>query len=477
MLIPQMIVSRSMIWSRRLPFTRLCQKRFCKLVSTLLVKNGKIATLGDHGRVLAEHAILIDQGVVKKIAPAEAFANEQHPVLDAGGKLVLPGLINAHMHFYSTFARGLYKMRPAATFNEVLQHLWWKLDKALTLEGVYISALVALLDGIRKGTTTFIDHHASPNAVRGSLQRIGEAVALSGLRASLCYEVSDRDGPNVAEEGIEENYQFIRACRRRQADGDSRLRALFGLHASFTLSDQTLARCQEKAGELDSGFHVHVAEAKSDQDQCLKEHGTSIVERFKGLGILGPQSIFAHAVHVSDAELKDIAESGTAVVHNPQSNMNNAVGAADLIRMNARGICVGLGTDAMTCNMFEEVRAAVWLQKLASGNPSAGFSEALGTLFTNNAKIADRQWTQEKLGRIEEGGAADIILVDYDPPTPLDEKSLFGHLCFGVAEASVDTTIAGGKILMKGKKLQVDIDEEQLAAHSRQLAAKVWEAF
>lgn len=445
--------------------------------SAILIKNGIIATLGENGRVLNNHAILVEGGLVSRIAPIRDFQSMPSTVLDASGKLVLPGLINAHMHFYSTFARGLYKAKPSATFNEILNNLWWKLDKALTLEGTYVSALIALIDGIRKGTTTFIDHHASPGAVRGSLGKIAEAVSATHQRASLCYELSDRDGEKVAEEGIAENLAFINECKNRESEGDTFLRALFGLHASFTLSDRTLARAVEGVAGLNTGFHVHVAEAASDEDHCRKTHNSSIVERFKRLGILGANSIFAHGVHLSQRDLDLIAESDTILVHNAQSNMNNAVGIADVVSMTEKGICVGLGTDAMTCNMFEEMRVACWLQKLGRKDPRVGFGEALGALFKNNARIAERYWRKERLGRIEEGAAADLILVDYDPVTPLDEKSLMGHLCFGVAESQVDTTIVGGRILLKNKILQLDIDEQRLAAQSRELAAKVWEAF
>ncbi len=446
-------------------------------MSRLLIKNGTIATLGQGGRVLDDHGILIENGLVRRIAPLEELSAVEAPAIDAHGKLVLPGLINAHMHFYSTFARGLYKIKPSANFNEVLRNLWWKLDRALTLEGSYVSALVALLDGIRKGTTTFIDHHASPTSVRGSLSRIAAAVQESGLRACLAYEVSDRDGPEVAKAGIEENAEFIRACQKGASNGDSLLRGLFGLHASFTLSDETLKKSAERARELNTGVHVHVAEASSDEESCRKEHGTSIVERFAKMGMLGPRSIFAHGTHLGANEIDLLAQSGTKLVHNPQSNMNNAVGIADIVNMSEKGVCVGLGTDAMTCNMFEEVRVATWLAKLNCKNPSAGFCEALGALFSNNAHIADEYWQEQKLGRIVEGGAADLILVDYNPPTPLDSRSLLGHLCFGVAESAVDTTIVGGKVLMKNKQLQLDIDEERLAAQARELSAKVWEAF
>lgn len=441
---------------------------------SLLIRGGTIVTLGEKNRVLENHGILIENGRVSKIAPLASFHDATAQTIDARGKLVMPGLINAHMHFYSTFARGLGKAAPSSDFNEVLKNLWWRLDRKLSSEDVYYSALVALIDSIRKGTTTVIDHHSSPTATRGSLGRIAQAALETGLRACLCYEVSDRAGPQAAKDGIAENVDFIRHC---QENGSDKLRALFGLHASFTLSERTLEKAADEAARLKTGFHVHTAEAESDQRHCIENFGVRVIERFRRAGLLGPKTICAHCVHIDDMEMGLLAESGTRVVHNPQSNMNNAVGIADLIKMSAKGVVAGLGTDAMTSNMLEELRAALWLQRLGSQNPSAGFNEVLSALLTANARIADAYWGGLGLGRIEQGTAADIILVDYLPPTPLSTETFAGHLFFGVAESVVDTTIVGGRVLMKNKRLELGLDEEQIAVRASELAAKLWERF
>ncbi|MEK6704473.1 MAG: putative aminohydrolase SsnA [Bdellovibrionota bacterium] len=464
--------------------------------SSLLIRNGRVVTPGANGHILEDRGnleILVQDGKISRIAPASVFSgyhgdgdipgNIPGNIIDARGKLVMPGLINAHTHFYSTFARGLYKVNPSKNFNEVLKNLWWKLDKALTLEGVYYSALIAMIDCIKKGTTTVFDHHSSPGAIRGSLTRIADAVGEAGLRACLCYEVSDRDGPKAAGQSIDENHDFIMECRRRAASGDGYLRGLFGLHASFTISDATLLKAVDVAAKAGAaGFHVHAAEAATDQEHSLKHFGVSIVERFRRAGVLGPQSMLAHCVHIDETQMNIIAETGTNVVHNPQSNMNNAVGVADVVGMAKKGICVGLGTDAMTANMFEEMRSAVWLQKLNRKNSSDGFIESLNALLVNNSKIAKKYWdlgveSDFDLGVLKEGAAADMILVDYEPPTPFDSASLLGHICFGVAESAIDTTIVGGRVLMRDKKLEIGIDEERIAARSRELAKEVWKAF
>jgi len=451
--------------------------------TSLLIEGGPIACLGSGGKVLENHSLLIQDDRITRIAPSSVLKKElasgkwgrkKPRVISAAGKLVMPGLINAHMHFYSTLVRGLTKAAPSANFREVLDNLWWRLDRKLTLADVEVSATLPLIDAIRKGTTTLIDHHASPFAISGSLDRIAKAVRRTGLRASLCYEVSDRDGPAVAEEGIRENEGFLKSLARTQGN---QLRGLFGLHASFTLSDKTLERAVSVARDLGAGMHVHTAEAASDQEACVFEHGCRVVERFHRLGVLGPKTICAHAVHVSEQEMALLAQTQTKVVHNPQSNLNNAVGIANVIELLRRGVTVGLGTDAMTVNMFEEVRVALWAQKLRQNHPSAAFGEMIGTLLLNNPRIAEEYWPGLGLGALAEGAVADMILVDYLPPTPMDASNFFGHFAFGLAQSQVDTTICNGTVLMQGKKLLLDLDEARLAAQSRALATKLWQRF
>jgi putative selenium metabolism protein SsnA len=369
--------------------------------------------------------------------------------------------------------RGLGKAAPSHDFQEVLTNLWWRLDRQLTLDDVEVSAQVILLEAIRKGTTTLVDHHASPGAVIGSLDRIAQAVKASGLRACLCYEVSDRDGQAVTDQGLEENAAFAKACAKAP---DPQLRALFGLHAAFTLSDTTLDRAASLGRDLGIGFHVHVAEAASDVAMNRERHGLSPVARLADHGILGKGSIAAHAVHAGEADMDTLARTDTFVAHNPQSNLNNAVGIANVLELARRGVRVGLGTDAMTVNMLEELRVGLWAQHLRQDDPSCGFMELTDTLFIRNPELATQLWGFP-LGTLEEGAAADVILVDYDPPTPLDDSTALGHLVFGISQATVDTTICGGRILMEGQRLNIEIDAADLAARSRRLAQRLWNRF
>ncbi|MCX5786648.1 MAG: putative aminohydrolase SsnA [Elusimicrobia bacterium] len=438
---------------------------------TVLIKNATIVTLGEKNRVLRGYSILCEDGKIIKIAKASHFKGRYAKVVDARGKVAMPGFINSHMHFYSTFARGLGKAKPSKNFVEVLNNLWWRLDKKLTNADSYYSTVIPLIEAVKKGTTTIIDHHASPFAIGGSLQAIEKAVRETGLRACLCYELSDRDGKETARAGLEENAGFIRYAAKKN---DNFIKAMFGLHASFTLTNATLEEAAETGLKLGAGFHIHTAESQSDQIFCETHHKMRVVERLKKFGILGPKSIAAHCVHVNDAEIDILKETGTAVVHNPQSNANNSVGIADIVKMSARGVLVGLGTDAMTVNMLEEVRNGVWLQHLKH-DPSQGFMEPATALLVNNAKIANRYFTG--LGELKEGFAADIILMDYFPPTPMDETNFYGHLVFGLSQSAVDTTIAAGRVLMEGKKLKLNIDEEKVSRKSLELAKKLWSRF
>ncbi|MHB1044999.1 MAG: putative aminohydrolase SsnA [Thermoanaerobaculia bacterium] len=439
----------------------------------LLIRDGTLVTLGDPCRVLEGHDLLVEGDRIARIAPAGGLSRPFDREIDARGKVVLPGLVNAHMHFYSTLVRGLGKAAPSASFQEVLENLWWRLDRKLSLDDVEVSAKVILLDAIRKGTTTLVDHHASPGAIRGSLGRIAKAVKESGLRSCLSYEVSDRDGAAVTEQGLEENAAFARECA---AASDPQLRALFGLHAAFTLSDETLAKASHLGRDLGVGFHVHVAEAASDVAANLAKFGKSSARRLIDHGILGAGSIAAHVVHCDDADQDALAASGAWVVTNPQSNLNNAVGIADVVGLVRRGVPVGLGTDAMTVGMLEELRVGLWAQHLRQENPSCGFLELTGALFVQNPRIASALWGFP-IGTLAEGAAADVILVDYLPPTPLNDDTVLGHLVFGLSEAVVDTTICGGRVLMHGRRLEIDVDEEALAAESRRLATSLWERF
>lgn len=443
-----------------------------------IIHNAEVVTWGAQPQLLSDHAVLIDEGLIVALAlSAELLAaHPQAERLDAGGQLLMPGNICAHTHFYGAYARGLgIPGAPPPDFPGILRQLWWPLDKALDADSVSASALVHLVDAIRNGTTTLIDHHASPNFIAGSLDVIGAAVEQSGLRAALCYEVTDRDGADKARAGIAENVRFIEAAAKGELAG-GRLAALFGLHASLTLSDATLEACRAAVGD-EVGFHVHIAEHEADQQDSLAKSGLRAVKRLQQHGILGPHSIAAHCVHIDEEEIAILAETGTWVSHQPRSNMNNGVGVADVEGLLAAGVRVVLGNDGFTQDMWSEWKTAYLLQKVHQRDPRAmNGMDIVRIAVDNNAALAAACFPRAPIGAIAPGARADLILVDYANFTPLTAGNLPWQMLFGFQERMVTMTMVAGEVLMRDGEL-TNLDEEQIAAEALALAPAVWERY
>ena len=438
----------------------------------MIIHNALLITFDDANRVLADGAVRIDAGLITDVG-ASASLLEQFPGderWDAEGLVLMPGQICAHTHFYGAFARGMYiPGEPAKDFPEILAKLWWKLDRALDLDGVRSSAEVCLVDAIRNGTTTLFDHHASQTAIDGSLDVIAQAVEQSGLRAALCYEVTDRDGPDAAQAGIRENVRFMQ--RAQQTGG--RLAAAFGLHASLTLSDATLEACR---AECDSRFHIHVAEHFADEYDSLAKSGQRVVQRLHDFGITGPESIMAHCIHIDAWEMALLRDTQTFVSHQPRSNMNNAVGAAAITQMLAGGMAVCLGNDGFSNDMFTEMKVADLLQKVTHSDPRyLGADKVMQMAVHNNRQLAAR-FFKKPVGLIAPGAYADLILLDYYPTTPLSAANLPWHILFGVSGSHVHSTICHGQTLMRNRAL-LTVDEAEITARSRVVAAQTWERY
>jgi len=448
---------------------------------TMLITNATLVTWGAPNQIHHNYALLVQDGLIDEILPqAEALAKyPQEEQVDAGGQCVMPGNICAHTHFYGAYARGMaIPGKAPEDFPEILGKLWWPLDKALDAEAVYYSALVCLVDAIKHGTTTLIDHHASPNAIDGSLDQIAWAVEESGLRAALCYEVTDRDGMEKAKAGIAENIRFIRRVREDPSN-IGRLGAMFGLHASLTLSDETLTACGEavEALAVPVGFHIHVAEHSIDEFDALSKSGTRVVDRLNQFGILGPQSIVVHAVHVDAREIDLLARTNTWVTHQPRSNMNNGVGLPAVEAMLRAGVRVCLGNDGFSNAMWEEWKAAYLSHKLIHLDPRWMPADVIQQMAVeNNRSLAQTLLGGPRLGIITPGAAADLIFVDYHPYTPVTTGNLPWHIVFGFHESMVTTTIVGGKVLMRDRKLLI-LDEERVAEEARKRAPHVWERY
>jgi putative selenium metabolism protein SsnA len=381
------------------------------------------------------------------------------------GGLIVPGNVCAHTHLYSALARGMpYALEPPESFLQILQRVWWRLDRALDEESVEASALVGGMEALLSGTTTLVDHHASPNAIDGSLDVIEEALGSLGIRSVLCYETSDRDGSERALAGIEENRRFLSRVRDRRPP---LTRGLVGAHASFTLGDETLAACAELAGELGVGVHVHAAEDDVDERDALARAGVRVVERLDRAQGLDERTLLAHGVHLDEHEAALVHEAGATVAHNARSNMNNGVGRPGPFVLGGR---IALGTDGIGSDMFEESRAAFFRLHEDDLGVDPGWPL---TRLAESSGLAARAFDEPLLGTLEPGAPADLVVLDYDAPTPLDEASFPGHWVFGLSSRCVRDVMVGGEWVVTDRRL-ARVDRQELVAEALEAAEQLW---
>ena len=438
----------------------------------ILLANGRLITRDPDGiGYLADGGVVTNGGRIVEVG-ATAGLKAKYPqaeFVDARGGVIMPGLINAHTHIYSALARGLsIQGYSASNFLEVLEGQWWYMDRNLDLAATRASAQALVMDCIKQGVTTIFDHHASFCEISGSLTEIAKVTQEMGIRACLCYEVSDRDGEEKAVQSVQENADFIDYCEQHPSD---LLKAMCGGHALFTISDKTFDRMAE-ANNGRVGYHIHVAEGMNDVYDSLRNYGRRPVQRLQDHGILGPKTILGHCIHVNTAEMDIIRETDTMCVNNPESNMANAVGISPVLELCKRGILVGLGTDAYTNDMLESVKVALISQRHNTCQPAVGWSETTNMLFKNNAKMAERVGFPT-MGVLKAGAAADVIVMDYKPFTPFSDANIDGHMLFGMTGRQCQTTMVNGKILMRDRVL-TEIDEDAVNAEIMAVSKKFW---
>ena len=437
----------------------------------LILGNGRVVTRDEKNPYLGNGAVVIEGTTIKQVGTLEEV-KATYPdaeFIDAKGKVIMPAFINAHEHIYSAFARGISinGYNPNG-FLDILDGMWWTIDRNLTLQDTYLSAMATYIDSIKNGVTTVFDHHASFGSIRDSLFHIEKAAKETGVRSCLCYEISDRDGMDKARESVMENAEFIKHALK---DDTGMIAGMMGMHAQFTISDETMnLAAANKPDEV--GYHIHVAEGIEDLHHCLKHYGKRIVDRLMDHDILGEKTLLGHCIYINSHEMDLIKETGTMVVHNPESNMGNACGCPPTMELVHRGILTGLGTDGYTHDMTESYKVANVLHKHHLCDATTAWTEVPQMLFEGNAKIAKRYFKQD-LGVLKEGAAADVIIVDYDPLTPFGADNVNGHILFGMTGSNVVTTVANGKVLMKDRELQF-IDEAKVKADCRQAAAALW---
>lgn len=410
--------------------------------------------------------IRIEGGRVRERG-AGLVPREGEETIDLGGKLVMPGMVCAHTHLYSALARGMpAPPRSPSNFKEILELIWWRLDLALDEETLYWSAMAGALDAARVGATCLFDHHASPSHIIGSLDIVREAIEKVGLRSVLCYEVTDRGGEQKRSEGLEENRAFLESIRDSLAAGSGSLfRGMVGAHASFTLTDDSLGALAELMREYDAGIHIHVAEDLCDVEDARSKYGIGVVERLDRFGALNDHSILAHGVHLSDRDIEIARSRDVWFAHNPRSNMNNQVGYAPIVKF---GSHVLLGTDGIGADMFEEARVAFF--KGRDEQTGLGADYWLNVL-ANNQRLASNIFGVQ-LGSLDADAAADLVVLDYQSPTPVTADNLAWHLAFGLSSASVSSVMVNGRFIIKDRASPVD--SEEVYSRIRKASEKLW---
>jgi cytosine/adenosine deaminase-related metal-dependent hydrolase len=373
----------------------------------------------------------IEEKEIEYLSPSE------HDI-DARGRVLTIPNINFHEHYYSRLAKGLPISKPMTNFQEILENLWWKLDLLLDEDMLKASVNMGALESIRHGVTYVIDHHASPSYVNGSLKTVADVMYHHGLRGVLCFETSDRNGKEISEQSLQEHIRFAGDV---QSDD---FKTLLGLHASFTVDEETLKRTKQIIDQYNIGIHIHLCEDKSDVLQTISTLGSTPIERLRNHCLLNEKSILAHGIHLSADDKSIIAESGAAIAHNLHSNLNNAVGLPDF-SMPAQ-IPILLGTDGMHANIPSSHKQYF----LQMRNAGLSFDEAFGRFISNYFKqYSFIQDLFPDFTGLKKDERADFIIWDYIPPTPFNSENFWGHYLYAMTESPIRDVVQNGKLLMR----------------------------
>lgn len=441
----------------------------------LIVGNGHVITRDDTTPYLEHGAVAIDGDSITAVGDEAELtaANPGAEYVDAHGGIIMPGLVNCHTHIYSGLARGLSINGCNPTnFIENLEQQWWKIDRNLTLDGTRACAYATILDSLRDGVTTLFDHQASYREIPGSLFAIKDVAEELGMRACLCYEVSDRDGKEKCDQAITENAEFAQWAHDQRQHGNKMIAAMFGGHATFTLPDEVLDQMAEANNGL-TGYHIHVSEGMADVwDSRTKRGGIPPVERLLQHGMLGPDTMLVHCIHITPDEMEIVRETQTHIVNNPQSNMNNAVGCAPVLEFARRGIDTLMGTDAYTHDILQSLKTFIIIQRHNAGLPNVAWGEDMDMVFHHNPAMASRYFDR-KIGVLAPRAAADVVVMDYPAFTPFSDENVDGHILFGIEGKNCRTTIVNGKVLYKDREF-VAFDEERINAWTLEQAKTLW---
>ena len=430
--------------------------------NTILIKNALI--LSPNINFEDKQSILIKNDIISEISP-EIDEGNADKIIDASGKILLPGLVNTHTHLSMTLFRGL---ADDLSLDSWLNDHIWPMEANLNGNYCYIGALLGAVELIKSGTTTFSDMYFY-------MEDVARAVDEAGIRAVLSYGMIDFGDAERRENEIKENLTLFENCNG-MADG--RIKVFFGPHSPYTASEELLIKVRQLADEYNMGIHIHVSETQKEINDVTAEKGLRPFEYLDKIGFLGPDVVAAHSVWLSDEEIEIIKKNDVKISHNPCSNMKLASGIAPVSKLIENDICVSIGTDGASSNnnldLIEELKTASLLQKVSTLDPKVLDSDesiAMGTI-----KGAEALGLDSEIGSIEVGKKADIILIDTNSANMVpDSSSLSSNIIYSANGSNVDTTICNGKILMENKKLTV-LDEDEIYAKARQAIKELKEA-
>lgn len=416
--------------------------------------------------------IHVEKGKITRITQKNFSEFFQHPhkvnpkSFNAGGRVITTPLVNFHEHIYSRLAKGLPVPGPMNEFQQILQNLWWNLDRALDQNMINASAKMAALESIRNGVTYIFDHHSSPEYIKNSLCSIAEVLLDYNLRGVLCFETTDRNDVSKTKSSKEENMKFYQECTGEH------FRSIFGLHASFTLSDDTLEEVSQLINDNNLGIHIHLCEDISDREISKNIAGALPVARLKEFGLLNNKSILSHGVHLTKREFDIIEESNSAIALNPDSNMNNGVGLP-LIGKIPIGIPLLCGTDGMHADIKKTMKTLFLLYRHLGKSFEDAF-KWFRKIYFDQYVFVKRYFDDYPSLQIND--RADFILWDYIPPTPLNKSNIWGHFIYGMLERPIHSVVSNGSFLMKNYEL-ININEIDEYAEIHKQGRKLFEKF
>ncbi len=401
---------------------------------------------------ITESHIAVEKGTEGKLRFVSEIPADAKQIIDCQGKYAMQAFACGHHHAYSALARGMNPPKKSpGNFYETLKYIWWTLDKSLDKDMIEASALATAIAAAKAGSTFVIDHHASPSYIEGSLDVIRKAFEKVGVGHLLCYEITDRDGTGKANAGLYETGDYL-----------SRHQGLVGLHASFTVGNDTLKEAIELSQKYNSGLHIHVAEDRYDQDHCLINYGKRVVERLKDFdGLTSSKTILGHCLHLSDREKRIVANSPVYVVQNTESNLNNNVGYFDGSQLGER---ILLGTDGMHSDMLRSAKNSLFV---GQGFDSVDFAGIYERFRNTHEYIKENNFVGDSQNN--------IVVFDYDSPTELNSSNFLGHFVFGLESRHITDVISDGKLIVKNGKMQT-VDEAEIFAFTKEQGKRLWEA-